>query len=153
MTIKQAAEKYKVSPQAIYQRLKKQGVNVNSLMDKETQELTPEGEMILDKLFDKKSAPLKANSTAYAEEQKKQITALNIEISTLKEKIEGLERELAAAREDRDYLRLQLDKAQDNLTENIKRLPAPGQTVTGETKQRLSWRERITGRISSSSKG
>ena len=46
MTIKQMAAKHNVSPQAIYKRLKKQGVNVNVLMDKETQELTPEGEMI-----------------------------------------------------------------------------------------------------------
>ena len=125
--------------------MKKQGVNVNTLMDKETQELSPEGEMILDKLFDKKTAPLKANSTAYAEEQKKQIAALNIEISTLKEKIEGLERELAAMKEDRDFLRAALTKAQDNQADTLKLLPGAGQSTAKERK--LSWRERFTGRI------
>ena len=147
MTIKQMAAKHNVSPQAIYQRLKKQGVNVNSLMDKETQELTPEGEMILDQLFDKKTAPLKANSTAYAEEQKKQITALNIEISTLKEKISALEKENTALKEERDFLRKALEKAQDNQADTLKLLPGAGQTTAGDQQRKLTWRERISGRI------
>lgn len=151
MTIKQMAARHNVSPQAIYQRLKKQGVNVNSLMDKETQELSPEGEMILEKLFDKKTAYYKVNSTAYAEEQKKQITALNLEISTLKEKIEGLEKELAAVKEDRDFLRSALSKAQDNQSETLKLLPGAQAPAAGD--RRLTWRERFSGKIKSSSKG
>lgn len=148
MTIKQMAAKHNVSPQAVYQRLKKQGVNVNTLMDKETQELSPEGEMILDKLFDKKSAPLKSNSTAYAEEQKKQISALNFEISTLKEKISALEKENAALKDERDFLRKALEKAQDNQADTLKLLPGAGKTSAGD-QRKLSWRERISGRLGS----
>lgn len=151
MTIKQMAKKQNVSPQAIYQRLKRQGVNVNSLIDKETQELTPEGEMVLNDMFNKKNAPIKPNSTAFADEQKKRITELNIEVANLKEKVSSLETQLRKTEEDRDYLRLQLDKAQDNLNENIKRLPAAGETVT-EAARRLSWRERFTGRMKAQDK-
>lgn len=149
MTIKQAAAKYNVSPQAIYQRLKKQGVNVNTLMDKETQELSPSGEMILDKLFDKKQAPIKANSTAYAEELKRQISELNAEVSTLKERILSLEKESASLKDERDFLRTQLDKAQDNQANTLKMLPGPGQTVTDADRRKLTWRERFTGKIKS----
>lgn len=147
MTIKQMAAKHNVSPQAVYQRLKKQGVNVNSLMDKETQELSPEGEMILDQLFDKKNAPFKANSTAYAEEQKKQITDLNIEISTLREKIDSLEKEKKALTEERDFLRAALVKAQDNQMETLKLLPGAGGTAAASEPVRLTWKERFTGRL------
>lgn len=149
MTIKQAAEKYSISPQAVYQRLKKRGINVNTLMDKETQELTPEGEMILDKLFDKKQAPLKANSTAYADELRSQLAQLRIELSTKEEKIKSLEKETESLKSDRDYLRSALDKAQDNYSETIKRLPGAGQTAAAGDRK-LTWRERFSGKISSS---
>ena len=152
MTVKQMAAKHNVSPQAIYQRLKKHGTNITALMDKETQELTPEGEMIIDNLFDKKNAPFKANTIAYAEEQKKQITELNIEISTLNVKIAALEEEIASLKDDRDYLRSALSKAQDNQTDILKRLTEPAQAPAAGAQRRLSWRERFTGRLDSQGK-
>jgi predicted DNA-binding protein YlxM (UPF0122 family) len=51
MTIKQMADKLGVSPQAIYQKLKKNGVEVYKLTDKKTKELTAEAEVIINKLF------------------------------------------------------------------------------------------------------
>ena len=51
MTIKQMAEELKISPQAIYQRLKKSKVDVRKLVDYQTRELTADGEYTIRKLF------------------------------------------------------------------------------------------------------
>ena len=59
MTIKQKAEELGVSPQAVYQRLKRNNVDVSSLTDKETKELTGEGEIIISKLFSSETQPIK----------------------------------------------------------------------------------------------
>ena len=59
MTIKQMATKLGVSPQAIYQKLKKNNIEVYSLTDKKTKDLTGEGEVIITKLFSSDPAEIK----------------------------------------------------------------------------------------------
>jgi hypothetical protein len=46
LTIKQAANLYGITPQAIYQRLKKEGVNIDKMKSKETGDLTPDAELV-----------------------------------------------------------------------------------------------------------
>ena len=144
MTIKQMAEKHKVSPQAIYQRLKKQNVTVESLTDKETGELTPSGEMIIDKLFVKAEQPNKPNSRAYSKEKEKQIKDLHKLNAELNERIKALEAEVLNLKADKEFLSKALEKEQDLHRETVNRLlHAAGQTVPDD---RLTWRERLTGR-------
>jgi len=149
MTIKQAAAKYQVSPQAVYQRLKKKKIFVESLTDKETGELSPEGEMIIDNLFNKDKQPIKANSRAYAEEQEQTIKELHRQIAELVEKNKALEDQLKFYKAQLESTNTQLEKALDLQQQTISRLlPAPSQPeATGERK--LSWRERFTGRLGS----
>ena len=51
MTIKKLSEELGVSPQAIYQKLKKSKVDVRKLVDYQTRELSADGEYTIRKLF------------------------------------------------------------------------------------------------------
>ena len=152
MTIKQAAAKYKVSPQAIYQRLKKKKIFVESLTDKATGELTGEGEIILDNLFNPEKQPLKANSRAYANEQE-------TTIKELREQIAKLTLEKKAAEEQAEFYKVKqtetnetLQKVLDMNQQMLNRLlPAGEQAQPAEAgkERKLTWRERFTGRLGS----
>ena len=154
MTIKQAAAKYQVSPQAIYQRLKKKKILVESLTDKETGELSPEGEMIIDNLFNKEKQPIKANSRAYAEEQENTIKELRAQIAELVE-------QKKAADERADFFKAQqaetneaLKKALDLQQQMVNRLlpagdPPDDKAPSAGGQRKLTWRERFSGRLGS----
>ena len=150
MTIKEKAKQYQVSTQAIYQRLKKKNIHIESLTDKATGELTPEGELVIDKLYDKENQPYKANSRAYADEQESRIKQLNIDNAIQLEKIDLLEKRI-------EYLQAQLDKETQNVKDlvdlqkqTLNRLLPEGQPTDDkpvvEAPRRLTWRERITGK-------
>lgn len=148
MTIKQAAAKYQVSPQAIYQRLKKKKIFVESLTDKETGELSAEGELIIDNLFNPEKQPFKANSRAYADEQENQIKQLNIDKAVLVEKIKLLEEKVSFLQDQLGVVNKALEESQGLQKQMMNRLlPGEGQTVAGD-QRRLTWRERFTGKIS-----
>ena len=143
MTIKQMAEKLEVSPQAVYQRLKKNHIAVNTITDSKTKELTADGELVLEKLFQLEE-PIKPTKQDMVEELKKQLIAVREENAGLIEKLKALESEVDQLKIDKENLTKALDKAQDLHQQTINRLlPAAGQTVQTD---RLTWRERITGR-------
>lgn len=150
MTIKQAAAKYQVSPQAIYQRLKKKKIFVESLTDKETGELTPDGELVIDSLFNKDKQPIKANSRAYAEEQEQTIKELHRQIAELVEQKKAAEERAEFFKAQQAETNEALQKALDLQQQTLNRLlPAPGQTTAAGDQRKLSWRERFTGRLGS----
>lgn len=152
MTIKQAAAKYKVSPQAVYQRLKKKKIFVESLTDKTTGELTPEGEMILDNLFNPEKQPLKANSRAYAEEQEKTIKELRAQIAELVEQKKAADERAEFFKAQQAETNEALNKALDMHQQMINRLlPAGDQKPAQEPApaRKLTWRERFSGKIKS----
>jgi archaellum component FlaC len=142
MTIKQYAEQKGISPQAVYQRLKKNKVKVESLTEKGTGEITGEGMVILDKLFSSENRQIKPIKDDLIEEQNKQLSTLREEKASLLETVKRLEAEVSSLKEDKDYFKQALEKEQNNLSE-IKAL-LPGKPAASS--DRLTWKERLTGR-------
>jgi len=151
MTIKEAAAKYNVSPQAIYQRLKKKKVFVESITNKGTGELTPEGEMILDNLFNPEKQPIKANSRAYANEQENTIKELRAQIAELVEQKKAAEERAEFFKAQQAETNEALKKALDIQQQTLNRLlPAPAeQPAAAAGDRKLTWRERFSGRLGS----
>ena len=144
MTIRQKAEELGVSPQAVYQRLKKNGITVYKLTDPKTKELTADGELVISKLFSQPDDEIKPTKQAMVDELNQQISKLREDNAGLIEKVAALAEENRQLKEDKESLTKALDKAQDLHQQTLNRLlPAAGQTSSGD---RLTWRERLTGR-------
>ena len=145
MTIKQLAEELKVSPQAIYQRLKKSKVDVRKLTDAETRELSADGEYAIRKLFSHDASEQKLTKQSIIEEYVKQIDSLKLENASLTEKLKAAEDRASQLQVDKDNLTKALIQAQDLHQKALERmLPAAGQTV--QASEKLTWKERLTGR-------
>jgi predicted DNA-binding protein YlxM (UPF0122 family) len=128
MTIKEAADKYQVSKQAIYQRLKRNGLTVDSMTDKETGQLTPEAEGILENLFGENRQLFYKRKFTPSDE----IKALQEQVNSLQTNVEMLTIKLEAAERERDLLKAQVDQAQQTLEQERllfqRFLPAAGET-------------------------
>ena len=152
MTIKQYAEKAGVSPQAVYQRLKKNKIKVDSLTEKGSGELSGEGMAILNKLFDPENRQIKPAKDEKIEALEQQISELRAQLSSKDERIKSLEEQNKGLQDDKDYFKQALDKSQNNLSEIKALLPGAAQaSPAGDRK--LTWRERFTGKVKSSAKG
>lgn len=103
MTISQAAKKYKVSRQAIYNRLEKKGIPLDDIRDPSTGVLTSDGEVTLDELFCKHDEVSSVNRLTKAD-----ATALQEENQRLKDRVAELEK-------DKSFLAEQLRAAQTNI--------------------------------------
>ena len=147
MTIKEFAKEQGISTQAVYQRLKKNKIHVEAVTEKGTGEITGEGQTILERLFDPENRQTKLIKDEQIEAMGEKIADLRAELARKDELIANLKREAEKLEEDKAYFKQALDKAQNNLTEIKALLPGPGsQTATGGDPERLTWRERITGR-------
>lgn len=93
MTIKEAAAKYGISQQAIYQRLKKNNIAVESLKDQENGGLTPDAIGILENLFGESSAKFNQQKLNVQEE----LTRLRALVQSLEHENELLKIKLEAA--------------------------------------------------------
>lgn len=155
MTIKQYAAKIRISPQAVYQRLKKNKVRIESLTEKGTGEITGEGMIILDKLFDPENRQIKPIKDERIEALEDQIAQLRAQVSSKDERVKSLEAEAAALREDKEYFKQALDKAQNNLSSIKALLAGPddkGQASPPSADRKLTWRERFSGRLNTQKK-
>lgn len=94
MTIKDVAEKYGISSQAIYQRLKKYKIDIESLKDKETGELTADAEGVMAQLFANKSNQRKPTLQSEMQSLRALVDSYEKENSVLRAKLESAEREL-----------------------------------------------------------
>lgn len=153
MTIKQAAEGYNISVQAIYSRLKKEGIALETLKDADTGELTADAEVVLDKLFkDKQQKHSSLNSTI--ERLQGEIKRLNVENVELVEKLKRLENENAELKQERERLLTIAQQAQELHKAALERLLPPpvdntateGQSVTGAQAKRGGLFARLFGR-------
>ena len=88
MTVKQLSTELKISPQAVYKRLKAAGVALDGLKSKETGDLTAEGEETIRALF----------FNQVDNPQAVEVEKLRVEVERLKSEVE--------------YLRKALDQAQ-----------------------------------------
>ena len=143
MTIKQYAEEKGISPQAVYQRLKKNKIKVESITEKGTGELTGEGTVILDKLFSAENRQIKPIKDEKIEALEKQLSEARAQLSSKDELIKSLEKERDSLKEDKDYFKQALNQAQTNLSDIKALLPGPAAAASSE---KLTWKERFTGR-------
>ena len=112
MSIAQYAKGRGVSPQYVYKVLKNKGIAPSALRDPATGEITQDGVNLLDKLIDKPSAVNhQPPVTVEKVDQLHQLEELRAQISEEKHRAELAEARLAAAVEERDFLRQQLDTA------------------------------------------
>ncbi len=168
MTIKEIAARAGLSHQAIYKRLKARGVKLEMLKVKQTGELTPEGAALLLELFPakddaKKAAPAPPPkgeeiappaATAEAEELRNQVEKLQTEVEKLNNQVEKLRNQVAtmeekekALTEERDFLRLSLERSQQLQAITAAKIPNPPPAITEGGDQRRgirAWWNRIT---------
>lgn len=105
MTIKEAAAKYGISTQAIYQRIAKAGKKSKELTNAKTGELTEDGAALLASWFTNEPAKEIDKPCNHCKELEKEIAALQAEK-------QGLQEQLAAMQTDKDRLYTLLNQAQ-----------------------------------------
>ena len=122
MTLKEYAANIGKTTQAIYQRLQKEGVQLESLRDKENKkQLTPEGIAALDKLYDKQTTSVNQHFTLDA--SSKELDEANRKIVELTVQLEAERKARTTAEADRDAWRAQAAAAQQ-LADQAQRLHA-----------------------------
>lgn len=126
MTIKDVSTLAGVSVQAVYKRLKTQGISLDDVRDRETGQLTKDGETVVKSIFNLDAKP---DSTVQSE------------LNELKIEVERLTTALDLIREERDYLREQLKATQVLQMEALKKIPAalPDGNVAQKKRGIFSW--------------
>ena len=128
MTIAEFAKERAVTPQAIYKRLRKLGVNLETIRNND-KSLTPQG-------FDLLSQEFKISTTV--ENRCKPLTTvenLQTQLQDMRHRAEMAEARAAAAENERDFLRTQLDNAlKANALASMKRLEEPKQGFFNQLK-------------------
>ena len=143
MTITEIAREYHVSQQAVYQKMKRNGIKREDIQQPNSPQLTEEGERILRSLFNKEEKQIAQQALSTASE----LNEANKQIETLKKQIEKAEKErdalstqieqqaaqiqrqaerIAELEEERNFLRLTVSQEQQNSQKVIAALlPAP----------------------------
>lgn len=133
MTIKDAAKKYGISVQAIYSRLKKEDIALETLKDADTGELTADAEVVFDKLFDKDRQRKHESFNSTIERLQAEIKRLNEENASLVEKLKLVENENADLKQERERLLTIAQQAQELHKAALDRLlPPPMENINAE---------------------
>ena len=132
MTIKQAAEQYGISVQAIYSRLKKESIMLETLKDAETGELTADAEVVFAKLFDKekRNGSNFNSSLQRLKAAQEEIIRLNQEKSDLIERVKQLEIDKAELKEEKERLMEIAQQAQELHKTALERMLPPAKEET-----------------------
>ena len=147
MTIKEFAKEKGVSLQAVYQKIKSSGLDLKSIKDSETGELTADGLKELDKLFIKNNdiqfnglTALKVELAALKQEN----DHLRDQVDDLKGQRDGWKEQAQALQETINGLQTALQQAQQTAQQaqalnmaSIKLLPPPRQGIFSRLKQRM----------------
>lgn len=133
MTIKEAAAKYGVSPQAVYKRLNQTGVKLSTIQKPDSSELTTDGEAVIDLLFNQPKP-------AVHNQLRDEVTRLTTELASLQTENEALRDKVRALEADKAFLQGQNSEL---LSRIPPALPAAGQTA--QTEKRGFW-ARILGK-------
>ena len=167
MTIKGFAALVGVSHQAIYKKLKGRGIALESLKDKETGQLTAEGESLLRSIYhiqgpgneqretvleeaageERQAAPPVSESKS--NELRNQVEMLTVEVEKLRNQVEALEEKNSALIGERDFLRASLERSQQLQAMTAAKIPNPAPALPdgrGAHGLRAWWRSLRTGR-------
>lgn len=134
MTIKEFSTRAGISAQAVYKRLRNQGINLDTIRNKETGQLTAEGETIVENLFSTESHRFSSDES---ENQR-----LSTEVERLKTEVERLSTALDIVSEERNYLREQLKASQVIQLETLKKLPQALPAPAERKKPFWPWRKK-----------
>lgn len=125
MTIAEFAKEKGITPQAVYKRVKKLGINLETIR-KPDKTLTAEGLITLQRAFE-----LSTVDTFQVET----VDNLKNQLKDMQHKVEMAEARAAAAENERDFLRTQLDNAlKANALASMKRLEEPKQGLFNQLK-------------------
>lgn len=153
MTIKQLAKELKVSPQAIYQRLQARKIDVKTLTHPVTKELTSDGEFVIRSMYEQDSKQALTEKQS-SQDEKKELEELRKQIASLIEKNSSLEKRVEEVVGEREAFREAMQTSQRMQEQMLNRfLPAPQpegeKPAAAAGSRKLSWRERISGRLGS----
>ena len=146
MTIKEIAAAAGVSHQAIYKRLKARGVRLETLKDKTTGALTAEGEALIREMLNLKdqeetaappppAAEEKAAPAEVEKELRNQVERLNLEVERLRNQVAALEEKEKALTDERDFLRLSLERSQQLQAITAQKIPNPPPALAAGVEQ------------------
>lgn len=135
MTIKEVAQLTGLSHQAIYKKIKAKGLKLEELKDKATGQFTPEGEAAIRGLFG-----------ITGTEETPVATELTTEVERLRNLVEKQGEQIKALTDERDFLRLTLERSQHLEAAALAKLPsAPPALPAGEKHGLRNWLQRIRG--------
>lgn len=163
MTVKEFAELVGISHQAIYKKLKGRGVALESLKDKETGQLTEEGETLLRRIYNiqeqgdeqrettaEEAAEVEREAAPPAPKQvekelRNQVAELQKEVERLRNQVATLEEKQEALTDERDFLRISLERSQQlqALTASKIPNPAPGLPASTQAHGLRAWWRRL----------
>lgn len=138
MNIRDIAQAAGVSPAAVYKKVKARGLDISTLKDETTGELTQDGERILSDLF-KGAAPEKntklitkltelktevVNLSGKVEELTTKLTTAQEQINTLQTELRVTQEREKVIIEERDHLREALDREQQLHALALQKIPA-----------------------------
>ena len=166
MTVKEFSALVGVSHQAIYKKLKGRGVALDSLKDKETGQLTADGEALLRAIYNLKGqeerqqeAPEEprneeAGAAPPADQEgetelRNQVARLQGEVERLRNQVATLEEKEAALTEERDFLRISLERSQQLQALTASKIPNPAPALPASTQAhglRAWWRRLRSGK-------
>ena len=155
VTIKEVAQLTGLTHQAIYKKIKSKGLSIEQLKDKNTGHLTPEGEAQLRELFGidiETSAACPAPQPELRnreEELTTKVAELTTEVEKLRNQVETMKAQLSMMTEERDFLRLTLERSQHLEAAAIAKLPSPPPALpAGDEKKKRGlrgWLQRMRG--------
>ena len=117
MTIRDIAQQTGLTHQAVYKRLKANGVTLDTLKDKQTGQFTPEGEAVIRDLF---ALANTANATDATE-----VARLTTQVAELTTEVEKLRNQVATLENERDFLRVTLEREQQLHGITLTKIPTP----------------------------
>ena len=136
MTIRAMAENLHTTPMTIYRKLKSAGIDVKTLRDATTGELTADGITLIGSMFDAvepvtdatEAVTMRVTDAEHATEQA-------IQIARLTAQVEGLTAQVELLKDERERLRHELDAAQEERRE--------AQRLLTTSEPRKSWIARL----------
>lgn len=139
MTIREVAQLTGLTHQAIYKKIKANGLNVADLKDKNTGHFTPDGEAKIRQLFKLTDA-----DATQVEKSTTEVDDLTTQVEKLRNQVDTLNKTIATLTEERDYLRRSLEISQQLQAATLAKIPQA--LPAGEKPEKRSFWQRIRGK-------
>lgn len=139
MTLADIAKKYGISIQRVYKKLADSGINVKTLKDNKTGEITPDGEAVINQLFNTRVKKFNQAETAIVTRLQASVEKLENENSILKGRISDLQSQIEILKTALDSSNTALQQANELNKTLASRIPDRHRGIfgylTGRTKK------------------